>query len=62
MIKQKHDKTKGKQRKEYKTLRKLHRGIDSPPADKMIKEAPTKKEIWEPLVIREQNIHSGEVV
>ena len=40
----KHDKTQGKKRKDYALLRKLHKGLTEPPADKMIKEPERKKE------------------
>lgn len=42
----KHDKTKGKQRKDYKLLRILHRGLDIPSKDKMVREPERKKGIY----------------
>lgn len=59
MLDQKRDKTKARLRKARKALRELRKGLDAPPMDKMVREPNKKKEIWELLAERENNIHSG---
>lgn len=54
-----HSKAQGRKRKQFKAVRQLHRSLDMPPLDKMVKEPEKKKEIWELLAIREKNIHGG---
>ncbi len=60
-IEEKHDKRKGKIRKEYRHIRDIKtRALETPPVNKMILTPEKKKNIWELLADRERNIHSGD--
>jgi hypothetical protein len=46
--------------KRARTVPRLHRELDNPPQDRMIRQPEKKKEIWELLAQREKDLHSGE--